>query len=49
MKAICQQDAANKIENKYKAGTKKMSDNIVETFFSYAPYNEWWANKPNVA
>ena len=49
MKAICQQDAANKIENKHKAGTKKMSDNIVETFFSYAPYNEWWANKPNVA
>jgi len=41
MKAICQYETANKIENKHKAGTKKMSDNIVETFFPYAPYNEW--------
>ena len=49
MKAIGQQNTANKIENKYKAGTKKMFDNIVETFFSYTPYDKWWANKPNVA
>ena len=49
MKAISQYETANKIENKHKAGTKKMFDNIVETFFSHAPYDEWWANKPNVA
>ena len=49
MKAVGQYETANKIENEYKAGTKKMFDNIVETFFSYAPYDEWWANKTNVA
>ena len=49
MKAIAQHETANKIENKHKAGTKKMSDNIIETFFSYAPYDEGWENKPNVA
>ena len=48
MKAVGQYETANKIENKHKAGTKKMFDNIVETFFPYTPYDEWWANKPNV-